>query len=91
MAAGPALSSAQPTLTTQPGGEQPYPQAAAGGSGRLWLHLVQSLWTQACPQFSLHPHCLQPAQGWGPEGSVQGRGWSQRTASGTGKGTEEAE
>lgn len=34
-------------------------------------------------QFSLHPHCLQPAQGWGPGASVPGPGWSQRTVTGT--------
>lgn len=42
-------------------------------------------------KFSLHHHCLQPAQGWDPGWSVQGPGWNQRKVSETGKRTEKAE
>lgn len=34
-------------------------------------------------KFSLHHHCLQPAQGWDPGWSVQGPGWNQRKVSET--------
>lgn len=42
-------------------------------------------------EFSLHHHCLLPAQGWGPGGSVQGPGWNQRKVSETGKRIEKAQ
>lgn len=51
--------------------------------GWLGLHLVQSS-QRRTSGLSLHPHYLQPAQGWGPGESVWGPGWSRRTASGTG-------
>lgn len=90
MAAGPTLSSSTAHLDHPPGWRSALSLGCRWGKGEAVASSGPEPLDTGLFSLSLHPHYLQPAQGWGPEGSVQGRGWSQRTASGTGRGTEEA-
>lgn len=60
------LSSSKPTFLI--------PRAETQLFHWLGFHLVQGLWVQTSGSwFSLRPHCLQPAQGWGPGGAYGGQ------------------